>query len=212
MTKFIYFLNQKSVFIGLILLIISSNFLPAENNPLLSSNNIEFKNSTYENFGPGKEKVILKSKEGSVNLDHQHISLNGDIEGKFTLDEKSFSLIANSLSGDLMGKSIYSEEQSVFLAKGFEILSSTMVITQTRQDGFLILFMDAHLSKINSKSKINKGKANKIEFFPSKDLILMEGEAEFFEDNMKIMSDEIHYDLNEDRILKSVNAKIINNL
>jgi len=28
---------------------------------------------------------------------------------------------------------------------------------------------------------------------------------------MRILSDEIHYDLNKDRILKSVNSKIINN-
>ncbi len=212
MTKFIYSLKQKSIYIGLILLTISSNALPAQNSPLLSKKNIEFKNSSYENYGPGNEKVILKSKEGNIDLDHQHISLNGDIEGKFTLDETTFSLIANSLSSDLMGKSIYSEDQSVFLVKGIEILSSRMAITQTHKGGSVILFTDAYLSKIYSKSKINKGKANKIEFFPSKDLILMEGEAEFFEDNMKIMSDEIHYDLREDRILKSVNAKIINNL
>ena len=40
----------------------------------------------------------------------------------------------------------------------------------------------------------------------------MEGNTELYQENMKIISDEIHYDLNEDRILKSVNAKIINNL
>ncbi len=40
----------------------------------------------------------------------------------------------------------------------------------------------------------------------------MKGDAELYEKNMKIISDEIHYDLNEDRILKSVNSKIINNL
>ena len=107
---------------------------------------------------------------------------------------------------------INKSKKILLLVKGIEILSSRMVITRTHKDGSVILFTDAYLSKIYSKSKINKGKANKIEFFPSKDLILMEGEAEFFEDNMKIMSDEIHYDLHEDRILKSVNAKIINNL
>ena len=40
----------------------------------------------------------------------------------------------------------------------------------------------------------------------------MEGDSVFYEDNMKIISDELHYDLNKDRILKSVNAQIINNL
>jgi hypothetical protein len=40
----------------------------------------------------------------------------------------------------------------------------------------------------------------------------MKGNAEFNDDNMKIISDEIHYDLSQDRVLKSVNSKIINNL
>ena len=70
----------------------------------------------------------------------------------------------------------------------------------------------ANLNQVNSDSEILKGKANKIELFLSKDLMVMEGNAVFHEDNMKIISDELHYDLNKDRILKSVNAQIINNL
>jgi lipopolysaccharide export system protein LptA len=58
---------------------------------------------------------------------------------------------------------------------------------------------------------MQKGKAKKIEFFPAKDLIFMEGNTELYQENMKIISDEIYYDLNEDRILQSVNSKIINN-
>ena len=38
----------------------------------------------------------------------------------------------------------------------------------------------------------------------------MEGNTELYQENMKIISDEIHYDLNEDRIIKSVNSTIIN--
>ena len=40
--------------------------------------------------------------------------------------------------------------------------------------------------------------------------MLMQGNAEFYEGNMRIISDEIHYSIEEDRVLKSVNAKIIN--
>ena len=59
--------------------------------------------------------------------------------------------------------------------------------------------------------EINKGNDNNIEFFLEKDLMLMQGNAEFYQDRMRILSDENHYDLKEDRVLKSVNAKIINN-
>ena len=127
------------------------------------------------------------------------------------MNGKTFILKTESLSGDILGKSIASKEKSVFLDKDLEILSSSMEIAQTSKEGIRILFIEANLNKISSKSKIKKGKANKIEFFPNNDLILMKGDAVFFEDNMKIISDEIHYDLKEDRILKSINAKIINN-
>ena len=63
------------------------------------------------------------------------------------------------------------------------------------------------LDQINSGLRIDKGKANKIEFFIEKDLMLMQGNAEFYEGNMRIISDEIHYSLEEDRVLKSVYAK-----
>ena len=182
------------------------------NTSIIFSSNIEFKNSSYENFGQDNERQVLTSKEGRINLDNQNIYLNGDVEGKFILDGKDYILKAESLSSDLLNKSISSKEKSVFLVEDFEILSSSMLIAQKQNEGTIFVFMNANLDKINSKSRINKGKANKIEFFPARDLILMEGNAEFFEDNMNILSDEIHYDLKEDRLLKSVNAKIINNL
>jgi len=212
LTKSISFFHQTSIFTGLCLITISFAAFPDIDNSLISSANIEFTNPSYESYGQGNERLVLKSRQGSINFDNKNITLNGDVEGEFTLDGKTYSLKAESLSRDLLGKSISSEGKSEFLIESVEILSSSMEITQTPQEGIKILFTDASLDEISSKSRIKKGKANKIEFFSAKDLILMQGDAEFFEDNMKIISDEIHYDLNEDRILQSVNAKIINNL
>jgi len=156
--------------------------------------------------------VILKSKQGSVNLDSQDINLIGNVEGKFTLDGKTYTLETEGLSSNFLTQSISSNEKVLFIADGIEIVSSSIEISQISKADIKVLFGNANFKKINSESSMNIGKANKIEFFPSEGLIFMEGEAEFYEDNMKIVSDEIHYDVNEDRILKSVNAKIINNL
>ena len=211
LTKFTYFRNQAHLFIGLSLITISFTALPNANSPLLSNNVIEFKNSTYSTYGQGDEQLILKSKKGNINLRNKAINLIGEVEGKFTLDGKTFRLRSGSLSGNLLDKSISSKEKVLFSANGIEIISSSMEITQTQPEGVKILFRNANLGNINSKSNIRKGKANKIEFFPAKDLIFMEGNTELYQENMKIISDEIHYDLNEDRVLKSVNSKIINN-
>ena len=130
---------------------------------------------------------------------------------KFTLDGKTFSLKAENLNGSLLDKSISSKEKVLFLTNSIEIISSSMEITQTQPEGVKILFMNANLGNINSKSNLRQGKANEIEFLPEKNLIFMKGNTELYQENMKIISDEIYYDLDEDRILKSVNSKIINN-
>ena len=211
LTKFTYFWNQAHLFIGLSLITISFTALPSANAPLLSNNAIEFINSTYRTYGQDNEQLVLKAKKGNINLRNKAINLIGEVEGKLNLDGKTFSLKSESLSGNLLDRSISSKEKVLFSANSIEIISSSMKITQTQPEGVKILFMNANLSNINSKSNMSKGKANKIEFFPAKDLIFMEGNTELYQENMKIISDEIHYDLNKDRILKSVNSKIINN-
>ena len=208
MTNFSY---QVPLIIRLSLISISFIALPTASTPLLSKDAIEFKNSIYTTYVQGKEQLVLKSKTGNINLLNKDINLIGEVEGKFTLDGKTFSLKAESLNGSLLDKSISSKEKVLFQANNIEILSSSMEIIQNQPEGVKILFMNANLGNINSKSNMPKGKANKIEFLPAEDLILMEGNTELYQENMKIISDEIHYDLNEDRILKSVNSKIINN-
>ena len=209
--KFTYFCNQAHLFIGLSLITISFTALPNANSPLLSNNAIEFKNSIYSKYVQGNEQLILESTKGNINLRNKAIHLFGEVEAKFILDRKTFSLSSGSLRGNLLDQSISSKEKVLFLANSIEIISSGMEITKTQPEGVKVLFRNANLGNINSKSNIRKGKANKIEFFPAKNLIFMKGNTELYQENMKIISDEIHYDLNGDRILKSVNSKIINN-
>ena len=184
---------------------------PSANISILSNNVIEFKNSIYESYGQDNEKLVIKSTEGSMDLDNQFINLIGNVEGTFNLNGRNFNLETNDLRGNLVDKTIFSKQSTLFKTEDLEIVASDMKITQTPVVGIKIQFNNVNLDQINLGSRINKGKANEIDLFLAKDLILMKGNAEFNEDNMKIISDEIHYDLNEDRVLKSVNSKIINN-
>ena len=211
MFKLTNFSYQVPLIIRLSLISISFIALPTASTPLLSKDAIEFKNSIYTTYVQGKERLVLKSKKGNINLRNKAINLFGEVEGKFILDGKTFSLSSGSLRGNLLDKSISSKEKVLFLANSIEIISSGMEITKTQPEGVKVIFRNANLGNINSKSNMPKGKANKIEFLPAEDLILMEGNTELYQENMKIISDEIHYDLNKERILKSVNSKIINN-
>ena len=169
-------------------------------------------NGAWENRDQINSNSDKKIKDGKLNLDNNEIILTGKVEGRFNMDGQVFNIKTGSLSGNLLGKSILSQEEVLFETKGLGIVSSSMEIIQRAQEGLKVLFWNANLSQVNSDSRMLKGKANRIELFLSNDLIVMEGNVVFYEDNMKVISDELHYDLNKDRILKSVNARIINNL
>ena len=212
MAKYIHLSNRAAVFIGLYFLIAPSLVLPSAGDYFISKNVIEFKNSLYETYGQDSQKVVLRAKKGYLNLNNQDLKLIGKIKGTFTFGEETFSLKTESLNGNLKDKSISSKEKTVFRTYDLEVVSNSMEIFQTQQEEIRILFRNGEVNKINSSSRINKGKANKIEIFLAEDLLIMKGNVEFYEENSKIISDEIQYDLNKDRILKSLNAKIINNL
>jgi len=212
LNKFNSFYCQKYLFIGFFVITLSSNTFPSANPSFVSNNTIELKTSSYETYGLNDEKLFFKSKEGNINLDNQEINLIGEVEGKFIIDGETFNIKTESISGNLLDKSIFSKEKVLFETKELEIVSSSMEIIQTTKEGTKILFGNANFNKINTRTGMQKGKANKIELILSKDLIFMQGKAEFHEGNMKVISDEIHYDISEGRILRSVNAKIINSL
>lgn len=183
-----------------------------DNISFISNSTIELQNSSYKSFKKGEENIVINSEKGNINIDNQDIYLHGKVEGQFNYNGKTFNLRTQNLISKLMENSIVSNDKTFFEGNGIEIVSSSIEITQRPEEGIRIIFKDADLDKINSEIRIDKGKAKKIEFLLEKNLMLMEGNAELYEDNMKIISDEILYSLKEDRILKSVNAKIINNL
>ena len=171
---------------------------------------VDLNKSSYKSFKNGKESIILRSENGNINLENQDLHFYDNVEGQFTYNGKIFNLRTQNLISNLKEKSILSKEKTFFEGDNIEIVSSSLEISKIPAEGIKIIFREADLDQINAGLRIDKGKANKIEFFIEKDLMLMQGNAEFYEGNMRIISDEIHYSLEEDRVLKSVNAKIIN--
>ena len=172
---------------------------------------VDLKKTSYKSFKNGKESIILRSENGNINLENQDLHFYDNVEGQFTYNGKIFNLRTQNLISNLKEKSILSKERTFFKGNNIEIASSSLEISKIPAEGIKIIFREADLDQINDGLRIDKGKANKIEFFIEKDLMLMQGNAEFYENSMRIISDEIHYDLKEDRVLKSVNSKIINN-
>ena len=149
---------------------------------------VDLKKSSYKSFKNGKESIILRSENGNINLENQDLHFYDNVEGQFTYNGKIFNLRTQNLISNLKEKSILSKERTFFEGNNIEIVSSSLEISKIPAEGIKIIFREADLDQINAGLRIDKGKANKIEFFIEKDLMLMQGNAEFYEGNMRIIS------------------------
>ena len=210
MTLLTHHCSKVSLLICFFLVSIPSITFSNENISFTPNLIVDLKKSSYKSFKNGKESIILRSENGNINLENQDLHFYDNVEGQFTYNGKIFNLRTQNLISNLKEKSILSKERTFFKGNNIEIASSSLEISKIPAEGIKIIFREADLDQINDGLRIDKGKANKIEFFIEKDLMLMQGNAEFYEGNMRIISDEILYSLEEDRVLKSVNAKIIN--
>ena len=210
MTLLTHHCSKVSLLICFFLVSIPSIIFSNENISFTPNLIVDLKKSSYKSFKNGKESIILRSENGNINLENQDLHFYDNVEGQFTYNGKIFNLRTQNLISNLKEKSILSKERTFFKGNNIEIASSSLEISKIPAEGIKIIFREADLDQINSELRIKKGKASKIEFFLEKDLMLMQGNAEFYEGNMRIISDEILYSLEEDRVLKSVNAKIIN--
>ena len=209
MTLLTHHCCKVSLLICFFLVSIPSIIFSNENISFTPNLIVDLKKSSYKSFKNGKESIILRSENGNINLENQDLHFYDNVEGQFTYNGKIFNLRTQNLISNLKEKSILSKERTFFKGNNIEIASSSLEISKIPAEGIKIIFREADLDQINDGLRIDKGKANKIEFFIEKDLMLMQGNAEFYEGNMRIISDEILYSLEEDRVLKSVNAKII---
>ena len=118
------------------------------NGSLKPDNLIKFNNSSFQSYFSKNEEVVLRSKVGELNLDNNEIIFRGAVEGRFNLNGEVFNISTDSLSGDLLGKSILSKEKVIFEAEGFEIVASNMEINRKAQEGTKIIFWNANLNQI----------------------------------------------------------------
>ena len=140
---------------------------------------VDLKKSSYKSFKNGKESIILRSENGNINLENQDLHFYDNVEGQFTYNGKIFNLRTQNLISNLKEKSILSKERTFFKGNNIEIASSSLEISKIPAEGIKIIFREADLDQINDGLRIDKGKANKIEFFIEKDLMLMQETQNF---------------------------------
>ena len=155
----------------------------------------------------------IKAKKAWLNADKEIIRFIGDVKINYFINDDAYLLQTNELDLDLKIKSILSNEKAILKSNRFEISSSSFKTSNNYKTDNNISFSQGNFSHTpkDEKELPNYGKADHIEYSPEEGLILLKGNAEIVQKDMKILSDHILYNLRNGEIIESLNAKILNN-
>ena len=104
---------------------------------------------------------------------------------------------------------ITSNTNTYFKASNFNISSRKFIIRDFSTDQNQITFEDGKLLNPDTNEKL--GSASEINYSLDSGILIMKGSAVINNKALSIHADEIHYDPERKKIIKSVNSKIINN-
>ena len=104
---------------------------------------------------------------------------------------------------------ITSNTNTYFKASNFNISSRKFIIRDFSTDQNQIIFEDGKLLNPDTNEKL--GSASEINYSLDSGILIMKGSAVIKNKALSIHADEIYYDPERRKIIKSVNSKIINN-
>tara|TARA_Y100000996_G_scaffold230378_1_gene181272 strand:- start:8052 stop:8741 length:690 start_codon:yes stop_codon:yes gene_type:complete len=152
--------------------------------------------------------TTIKALNGELNRTTEIIDFRNSVTFYTLLDEEII-IQSEKLSFDLSKKKIMSNEQVFASFYDVNINSLGLEVIQDNE-GIKAKFNKGEV-KINDRENYLAGYANKITILSERNEMIMDGEAFIDQDGFKIKSETIHYNLKENRIIKSLNSTIENN-
>lgn len=156
-----------------------------------------------------KFSTNIKALKAEFNRNSKFINFRNSVTFK-TFFEKEILIQSEELTLDFNKQKLASNLPVFASINGVSVNSLGIEILQL-EDGLKAEFYKGEI-KIKTKENYHTGSANKISIFPTLNELVMNGNAYFDQDGLIIKSDIIHYNLEENRIIKSLNSKIENPL
>ncbi len=156
-----------------------------------------------------KFSTNIKALKAEFNRNSKFINFRNSVTFK-TFFEKEILIQSEELTLDFNKQKLASNLPVFASINGVSVNSLGIEILQL-EDGLKAEFYKGEI-KIKTKENYHTGSANKISIFPTLNELVMNGNAYFDQDGLIIKSDIIHYNLEENRIIKSLNSKIENSL
>lgn len=182
--------------------------LEGENATLMNSFEYLIENPKLE-IKTDKFSTNIKALQAEFNRRSKFINFRNSVTFK-TFFEKEILIQSEELTLDFNKQKLASNLPVFASINGVSVNSLGIEILQL-EDGLKAEFYKGEI-KIKTKENYHTGSADKISILSTLNELVMNGNAYFDQDGLIIKSDTIHYNLEENKIIKSLNSKIENPL
>ena len=152
----------------------------------------------------------IDSKEAIYNKNNGFIKFKNSVKLQVLNKQDKLAISSEEISFNLETDTISSTTDVLTNFNNLEIKSSGIELIQ--KTGDLYAEFSEGTFQINNLGSISKGYANRLYINSEENKITLEEEALLDQDGFIIKSDLIHYDYSTNKIIKSINSSIENNL
>jgi len=190
----------------------SKNLLTASS--LIFSREDEYKliNLSFKIIEENNSVKIIQSDLGQFLLNTNNIEFNNNVLFLMKSDNIDMSISSEFIIFDNNLHIIYSNSKTSFESELTKISSQGFKILNNSLNKKQITFTRGTISEAGSQNKQKiSGYADEINYQYAKNLLILIGSAELTDRGITIKASEIHYDLAANKIIKSLDSKLINN-
>lgn len=151
----------------------------------------------------------INASAASFNKKNNLIVFEDNVQIKISSNSQSLLLNTTKLILNKDDDLVTAKTNTYFKSNNFNINSRELIIRDFSTDQNQIVFVDGKIINPDTSEKL--GSASKINYSLDSGILIMKGLAVIKNKTLSVYADEIHYDPDNKKIIKSVNSTIINN-
>ena len=151
----------------------------------------------------------INASSASFNKKNNLIEFEDNVQIKISSESQSLLLDTTKLILNKDDDLVTAKTSTYFKSNNFNINSRELIIRDFSTDRNQIIFVDGKIINPDTSKKL--GSASIINYSLDSGILIMKGLAVIKNKTLSVYADEIHYDPDNKKIIKSVNSTIINN-
>ena len=151
----------------------------------------------------------INASAAIFNKKNNLIEFENNVRIKISSNSQNLLLDTTKLILNKDDDLVTTNASTYFKSTNFNISSRELIIRDFSTNKNQIIFIDGKIINPDTSEKL--GSASKINYSSDSGILIMKGKAIIKNEALSVYADEIHYDPDNKKIIKSVNSTIINN-